>query len=266
MKNLRIALIQSDICFGHPDQNYIHMEQKIKMACEQGTDLILLPELWTTAYDLTRIHEIGDRNGERTKAFLGRLSKQYGVTLVGGSIAEIKDQNVYNTIYTYDPNGELIAEYRKIHLFRLMDEEKYLTAGDQLSSFTLRDTKFGLAICYDLRFPELTRSYALSGCKVLILPAEWPHPRLHHWRTLSQARAIENQIYVVACNRVGKAGATHFFGHSLVVDPWGEVLIEGSEEEEILHAEINLQLVDEIRNRIPVFADRRAELYKMQDN
>ncbi|HBI05283.1 MAG TPA: carbon-nitrogen hydrolase, partial [Paenibacillaceae bacterium] len=115
---------------------------------------------------------------------------------------------------------------------------------------------------YDIRFPELARSYALDGAGILVNSAEWPHPRLNHWRTLMQARAIENQMYVVACNRVGISGKTEFCGHSMVIDPWGEILVEGGEEEAILIAEIDLTLIEEVRGKIPVFADRRPDLYK----
>jgi predicted amidohydrolase len=119
----------------------------------------------------------------------------------------------------------------------------------------------GLTICYDLRFPELFRRYALAGAKLIFVPAEWPHPRLMHWQTLLRARAIENQLFVVACNRVGVVGKTHFCGHSAVIDPWGETIVEGDESEMLLTAEIDLGLVDDVRQRIPIFADRRPEIY-----
>lgn len=166
-----------------------------------------------------------------------------------------------NTIYVFDRQGNEAAEYSKIHLFRLMDEEKHLVSGDRVGEFTVEGVPAGMMICYDIRFPELARRLALVGAKILFVPAEWPHPRLHHWRTLLQARAIENQMYVVACNRVGVSGSTEFFGHSMVIDPWGEVIAEGGESEEIIHASVSLDLVDEVRTRIPVFEDRRPQLY-----
>ena len=119
----------------------------------------------------------------------------------------------------------------------------------------------GVCICYDIRFPEMARSLALSGAKVLFVSAEWPHPHLHHWRTLLMARAIENQMYVVACNTVGESGDTSFFGHSMIIDPWGEIVVEGGEGEEIVIGEVSISLVDEIRSRIPIFEDRRPEIY-----
>jgi len=118
-----------------------------------------------------------------------------------------------------------------------------------------------MMICYDIRFPELARKLALSGAKILFVPAEWPHPRLHHWRSLLIARAIENQMYVCGINRVGRDAANVFCGHSMIVDPWGEVIAEADETETIISAAVDLARPDEVRSRIPVFRDRRPELY-----
>lgn len=261
MSKVRVGLIQSDIAFGNPDANYAAFGEKMKEAVKQKAEFIILPEMWTTAYDLKRIQEIGDPEGKRTKEFLQTFAREHDVTIVGGSIAQIKDGKVYNTAYAVNNKGEVVAEYSKIHLFRVMHEDKYLTGGNQFASFPYKNTKVGMTICYDIRFPELARRYALDGAGILVNSAEWPHPRLHHWRTLMQARAIENQMFVIACNRVGISGKTEFFGHSMVVDPWGEIIAEGGEDEEILIAEIDLNLIEEVRNKIPVFSDRREDMY-----
>jgi predicted amidohydrolase len=148
-----------------------------------------------------------------------------------------------------------------VHLYRLMKEDLCLTAGAQTTIVELPWAPAGLAICYDLRFPELFRKYALAGARMVILPAEWPRPRLAHWRTLLRARAIENQMYVIACNRVGGTSGDQFPGHSAIVDPWGRAIVEGGEDEEVLTAEINLDEVTSFRKLIPVFEDRRPDLY-----
>ena len=261
MSHQRVALIQSDIVFGDPAANYRIFAEKMKRAVEKKATLLILPEMWTTGYDLKRIQEIGDPEGNQTKAFLQSFAKENQVTIVGGSVAEIKDGKVNNATYVVNPEGKIVAEYRKIHLFGIMKENQYLAGGEEIATFPLEETKAGVTICYDIRFPELARLYALQGAGILVNSAEWPHPRLHHWRTLLQARAIENQMFVIACNRVGKSGRTQFCGHSMVIDPWGEVLVEGGEEEEILVADIDLSLIAEVRNKIPVFADRRPDLY-----
>ncbi|MFC3769264.1 carbon-nitrogen family hydrolase [Paenibacillus sp. GCM10012303] len=262
-QQLKVAILQMDIAIGEPENNFAKLSELLESCvhAESKPDVIVFPEMWNTGYALDRIREIGDRNGDRTKAFISAFCRKHGVNIVAGSVAELDGDQVRNTIYAFDREGREAGEYSKIHLFRLMDEEKYLTAGDTLGKLELDGVPAGMMICYDIRFPELSRRLALDGVKVLFVPAEWPHPRLHHWRTLLTARAIENQMYVVACNRVGTSGTTSFFGHSMVIDPWGEILTEGDESEQILTAELDLTVVDKVRATIPVFADRRPELY-----
>ncbi|SDC75960.1 Carbon-nitrogen hydrolase [Paenibacillus sp. UNCCL117] len=259
-----VALLQMDIAIGEPERNYGKLELLLKQAVdhEQKPDVIVIPEMWNTGYALDRIHELADPAGERTRAMLSDFSGKHQVNILGGSIAEKRADGVYNTTYAFDREGREIGSYSKIHLFRLMDEEKYLKSGASLGQLELDGISAGAMICYDIRFPELARKLALGGAKLLFVPAEWPNPRLHHWRTLLQARAIENQMFVIACNRVGISGTTEFFGHSMVIDPWGEVLAEGDGAESIVRATINLDLVDEVRSRIPIFEDRRPALYE----
>ncbi|UUZ96028.1 carbon-nitrogen family hydrolase [Paenibacillus sp. P25] len=223
-KQWKLALLQMDIAIGEPERNFARLEQLLQEATEheERPDVIIIPEMWNTGYALERIHELADRNGERTEAPLAGCSRKYGVNIIGGSVADKREGGVFNTIYAFDREGRKIQDYSKIHLFRLMDEEKFLQSGDRVGSLELDGTPAGMMICYDIRFPELARRLALGGARVLFVPAEWPKPRLHHWRTPLTARAIENQMYVVACNRVGISGTTEFFGHSMVIDPWGK--------------------------------------------
>ena len=261
-----LALIQSDIILGDPRMNQQHLEAMMEhaLSADVKPDVIVLPELWNTGYALERIHEIASPPKGELRAWLGAFAAKNGVSLVAGSVAERgADGLVRNTMYVYDRTGQETCEYSKIHLFRLMQEEKHLTEGHKTVTFVLDGTVAGASICYDIRFPELSRTLALAGAKVQFVSAQWPNPRLHHWRTLLMARAIENQMYVVACNRVGTSGKDHFFGHSMIIDPWGEVIAEGGEEEEIVAAPIRLSLVDEVRSRIPVFEDRRTDLYRL---
>ncbi|WP_397376359.1 carbon-nitrogen family hydrolase [Paenibacillus vietnamensis] len=261
---MRLALLQMHIEAGNPEANFAKLSAMLEEAVNGGEkpDVILFPEMWNTGYALTEIETLADKEGARTKAFLSAFSQKHGVHIIGGSIAELKDGKVLNTIYVFDREGNVTSDYSKIHLFRLMDEEKYLAAGDKPGKLQLEGEEAGMMICYDIRFPELARKLALGGAKLLFVPAEWPHPRLHHWRTLLTARAIENQMYVVACNRTGESGDTRFFGHSLVLDPWGETVAEAGEEETIVRAEIDLSLVDAVRAKIPVFEDRRPTIYE----
>jgi len=260
---MRIAVIQMDIAVGEPEVNRKRALEKMEEAvsAEAKPDVLLLPEMWNTGYSLENVTEIADANGEPTKALFSEFAKRHSVNIVAGSVANRTERGVLNTIFVFDRKGEVTAEYSKLHLFRLMEEEKYLTQGSTVGSFEVDGEQAGMMICYDIRFPELARKIALNGAKVLFLPAEWPHPRLHHWRTLIQARAIENQMFVVAANRVGESRGTAFFGHSMIVSPWGEVLAEGEEDETILTAEIDISEVERVRRTIPVFQDRRPEVY-----
>jgi len=142
-----------------------------------------------------------------------------------------------------------------------MDEEKWLAPGEKLELVESDWGLTGLGVCYDLRFPELFRHYALRGARLVLLPAEWPARRAYHWQTLLRARAIENQMFLAGCNRVGESKGEVFGGGSAVIDPWGEAVVEGGSAETLLTAEIDLDQVDTVRSRIPVFKDRRPEIY-----
>lgn len=250
-----------DIAFGDPNKNYQHAEKLIENAMKDNPDIIVLPELWTTGYDLTRLDKIADRNAEKTIDFLKKAAKKYQVHFVGGSVANRGDQGVKNTLLIISNEGELVHKYNKLHLFKLMDEHLYLEAGEEKGLFKLDNLNFGGVICYDIRFPEWIRAHTAAGTEALFVVAEWPAPRLAHWRSLLIARAIENQCFVIACNRAGSDPNNKFAGHSMIIDPWGEVIAEAGPSEEILTAVIELDLVKDIRRQIPIFEDRRPDLY-----
>ena len=258
---MRIGCIQLNIGFGKVEENYERAEKFIREAASQGAEIIVLPEMWNTGYALEKLDELADVNGERTKAFLSSLAKQLGVHIVGGSVAVKRDDKFYNTMYTFNNEGELVGEYSKAHLFRLMDEHLYLQAGSEMNRFALGDIEAAGVICYDIRFPEWLRSHALAGAKVLFVPAQWPTPRIDHWKTLLQARAIENQCFVIAVNRIARK-VENFNGQSMIIQPWGEVLWTGADDEELAIIDVDFSIVDEVRGRIPVYDDRRPELYE----
>ncbi|HEK9099396.1 carbon-nitrogen family hydrolase [Bacillus pfraonensis] len=259
---MKVACIQMDIAFGNVKINIENAKKKIEEAMQGNPDIIVLPELWTTGYDLERVPEIADGDGIQTKQLLSEWAQQYCVNIVGGSIAKQTKHGVMNTMYTVNREGKLQSEYSKVHLFQLMNEHNYLIAGDKTGEFTLDGVQCGGVICYDIRFPEWLRVHTVRGVNVLFVVAEWPLVRLAHWRLLLQARAIENQCYVVACNRAGEDPNNVFAGHSLIVNPWGEIVAEAGEEESILYGNVELEKIKEVRKGIPVFADRRPELYK----
>lgn len=258
---IKIACLQLDIAFGNPAENEQRVEKEIEKIAKDRPDIIVLPELWTTGYDLTRLDEIADEGGARTKAFIQKLAKTHHVNIVAGSVAKKTANGVTNTMYVADRNGAIVGEYSKLHLFQLMNEHLYLQSGKKMGLFTLENTQCAGVICYDIRFPEWVRAHMVQGAEVLFVVAEWPLPRLSHWRTLLAARAIENQCYVIACNRAGSDPNNVFAGHSLVIDPWGEIVVEASEQPCTLTAQIDLAKVNEVRKQIPIFADRRIADY-----
>ncbi|VAW31618.1 Aliphatic amidase AmiE [hydrothermal vent metagenome] len=256
-----ISLGQMDVKLGDPVANWHTVQQMAVEAARRGSDLIVLPELWSTGYDLENAASYATRTDEGMFAQVAALAQELHIEILGSCLSLLEEGQFGNTAVYFDANGRSLGEYSKLHLFRLMQEEQYLTAG---AAPTLVETAWGragLSICYDLRFPEFFRHYALAGAQVVFLPAEWPYPRLAHWRTLLRARAIENQMFVVACNRVGSSKGSHFFGHSCIVDPWGEIVVEAGEDEMLLTAVIDIGKVAEVRAKIPVFKDRRSDIY-----
>ena len=252
-----------DVTFGDPEANMKAIKKKVQQIHnESSIDILVLPELWNTGYDLSRLTDIGDWQGEKTQAFLSDLATQYNISVVGGSISKTTEDGATNTLYAYDRKGENLIEYSKAHLFQLMDEHHYLKSGNEQGSFTIEGLPSSGIICYDLRFPEWIRTHTSKGAEVLFVVAQWPKVRVDHWRALLISRAIENQCYVVACNRVGSDPKTEFGGHSMVINPWGDVISEAGTEETLLTATIDSSEVKKIRKQIPIFQDRRPEIYE----
>ncbi|YCI75015.1 carbon-nitrogen family hydrolase [Bacillus sp. R1-10] len=257
----KIACIQMDIAFGQPDINFQVAEQWMEKAARSEPDIVILPELWTTGYDLTRLNEIADQEAEKTIEFLKTQAQKHQIHVIGGSIAKKTSKGIYNTMIIIDKHGKLIKEYDKLHLFQLMDEHHFLQPGEKDGLFTLDEKICAGFVCYDIRFPEWQRAHTVQGAEVLFVTAEWPKPRLDHWRALLISRAIENQAYVVAVNRTGSDVNNIFAGHSLIIDPWGNIISEAGEGNELLTGTLDFNKVTEARNKIPVFEDRRPDFY-----
>lgn len=256
---ITIALAQIDIGLGRVEENLTKAKEMVSRAREEGAQVILFPELWSTGYDLGRMEE----HAMATEGLLLRLSQlaEERLIYIIGSLITKKGENYFNTATIFSSEGQMVGEYDKGHLFPPLEEDRHFSPGWSTPLFDLPWGKTALAICYDLRFPELFRRYTLAGAKIVFLPSEWPYPRLEHWRVLLRARAIEDQIFLVACNRVGEAKGYRFVGHSAICDPRGERVIEGGEEEALLVATIDLDLVEEVRCQLPFLGDRREDLY-----
>lgn len=260
MAKLVISLAQMNIALGDSKKNTAQMERLSAEAARRGSHMVVFPELWSTGCAWDQARELSSALNSGTFSDMSGAAVQNKISVVG-SILEKRGLESSNSAAFFAPNGRMLGVYRKIHLFRLMDEDKYLQPGGASLAMDLPWGNTALAICYDLRFPELFRRYAVDGAKMVVIPAMWPIERVEHWRALLVARAIENQMYVVACNAAGLTGSTTFGGHSMIVDPWGKIVIEGGESPMLLTAEIEMDVVDEIRKRIRVFEDRRSDLY-----
>ncbi|AHI54870.1 carbon-nitrogen family hydrolase [Listeria ivanovii] len=257
----KLALCQTDVAFKYPDANYARMEKAVVEAAKNGADVAILPEMWNTGYALSELSGLADLNGERTKEFLTNLAEKHQIAIIGGSVAISEGSKFSNTMYAFDRYGGLLSSYKKVHLFQLMNEHLFIEAGNDTNLFRLNDVSCAGFICYDIRFPEWIRKHTSEGSEVLFISAQWPAERITQWKQLLIARAIENQAFIVAVNRVGDDPQNHFNGHSLVIDPLGNVVAQAGEGEENLYAEIDLSLVAETRGIIPIFTDRRPELY-----
>jgi predicted amidohydrolase len=252
-QRLRVAAIQMEVCSGEPRKNMVRAEAMLNEAARGGAQAALLPELWTTGYALDSFAQIAEECAGMTLDFLRNEAKQLKMAIVGGSFPTKGDDGVYSTCYVIGPDGEVLSQYSKEHLFPLLNEPQYLRPGRPGDVADTPLGKWSTLICFDIRFPESARQLAYRGSRVLWVPAEWPQPRLEHWRTLLRARAIENQLFVVAANRTGQGDNTIWGGHSTIIDPWGNILAEAGDEEVVLVADLEMGLVDEVRGRIPCF-------------
>jgi omega-amidase len=257
---LTISLAQMEFRFGDVETNFDRAAAWISEAAGRGSDLVLLPELWASGYDLENWVQYATPLGAGAFKRVADLARQHQIA-IGSSLLEEKNGRAYNTFVLYGPAGETWGVYRKVHRFRLLEEEKWLGAGDQLVLAQAPWGPVGLSICYDLRFPELFRPYAVAGSCLTLIVAEWPARRVAHWSKLLQARAIENQMFVAGVNKVGKSHGAKLGGCSAIVDPWGVLLVEGADAAALLTAGIDLRDAEKARRYIPVMRDRQPDIY-----
>jgi predicted amidohydrolase len=257
----KISLAQFEVQIGKPEQNFKTALRHIEHAARSGSSIILLPELWSSGYDLQHASSYTTINQEIISE-LKSLSAKYHLA-IGGSYITCDESGCRNTFLITLPDKSVTHPYHKVHLFRLLDEDQYLQPGDQYLLVDFNWGKAGLAICYDLRFPELFRFYSRQGASCVLIVAQWGAKRAEHWRTFLKARAIENQLFVAGVNAIGMIGNTPLAGYSAVVSPWGDVLAEGSpNQDELITVELNFDLMDEVKQHLNSGQDRRDDLYK----
>lgn len=258
--NHKVAVAQFEIKIGSPDVNIDKGLAFIDQAIQKNAQLILLPELWTSGYDLDKCDRYIHLN-QQILVELHSCANQNNIVIGGSYITQ--DRNGFkNSFLLIEPGEQTETTYHKVHLFRLLKETQYFVPG---SDVVLKDTplgRVGLAICYDVRFPELFRAYCREHVEIILVSAEWGIQRDEHWRTLLRARAIENQAFVIAANAVGPLFETQCAGYSAVIDPWGVVLAEaGSSEERLLMAEIDTDEIKIAEHKLASREDARNEIY-----
>ena len=246
---MKVSIAQFKSELGDIEKNFSTAARLIEAA--QNSDVIILPELWTTGYYPVPVENFADIDGLRTKKFLCAAAKKFDVNIIGGSVIVSSSGKIFNRCIVANRCGEIVATYNKTHLFSFAQENEVFSAGDKISTVELDGVKCGLAICYDLRFPEFFRKIALAGAEIIFIPAAWSLKRLTPRQILTKARAIENQVFIVIANSSGK---------SEIVNPRGEVLVESGRGEEILTAEINLNERAEIIGAMNLLADRNVNV------
>lgn len=261
---IKIGLLQMNVEMGNPRANFAKAKSMIEQAMEKEPDVLVLPETWDCGFFPANVAELADPDGAAVKDFLGNLAKQYGVNIVGGTTACKIGPDLFNRCHVFDRQGRVAAVYDKIHGFSLSGEPGIFRMGNSLAHFTLDGLSCAVAVCYDIRFPELIRRNALQGCDLLFIPAAWPKVRNTHWVRLNQARAIENQFYVAAVNQAGRSGNTLFAGQSLLLDPWGEDICHLEDDEEIAFGRVDTDVIREVRSTINVFMDRRPDIDRVE--
>jgi len=255
---VRAAAIQFNITLGQVETNLTKALSALNRASQQGAQLAVLPEMWSTGYDYQHLPELAQQTPGIVQQLCQATAKS-GMVVVG-SLPEAQDGTIFNTAYVID-RGETVGSYRKLHLFSTMREDEFLGAGDKALVAETSVGKLGITICYDLRFPELFRKLALEGAEIICIPAEWPKPRQEHWKTLLRARAIENQLFVVAANCCGLQGKFDFFGLSQLISPLGNILQMAGETETELIADFDFAEMEKYRAQIKTLQDRRADIY-----
>lgn len=255
---MRASLIQIDVNEGESVES--RRRRVAALVREQAeADLVVLPELWTTgAFAYERFATEAEPLEGPTYEAMAKAASDAGVWLHAGSIPERDpDGPLYNTALVFSPSGDLTAVYRKIHRFGFDKGEAVLMgAGQELVTARLPGTTLGVATCYDLRFPELFRGLVDAGAETMVVSAGWPERRRAHWTLLAQARAVENQAFVLACGTAGTHAGVPQAGHSIVVDPWGEVLAEAGAGEEVLTVDLDPAKVAATREQFPALKDR----------
>jgi predicted amidohydrolase len=261
---MKIAVAQISCSLGDPEANLVKVRDFARRAKELGAELIVFPEMTDTGYSMPVIRAHANHWNSGFVPGLQETARDLSIAIISG-VSERADSSIYNSQVFINSHGDIPAKYRKTHLYAVspVEEQTCFAPGNCFASFELGGLGFGFSICYDLRFPEMYRKLATEqNVGAFIISSAWPFPRVEHFRTLAMARAIENQSYVIASNRVGRDDDLWFCGSSAIIDPRGVMIAAASaDREELIHADVSEELVLSVRSRVESFAHRRQDLY-----
>ena len=271
MNNVKIGLIQMRV-ENNKKENLLKAAQLIEKISAEKPDIVILPEMFSCPYNSYNFPLYAEEEEDYSFNFLSNIAKTNNIYLVAGSIPEKYKNKIYNTSYVFDRQGEKIGKHRKIHLFDIdiknkqkFKESDTLSAGDEVTVFDTEFGKIGLCICYDFRFPELSRLMVNKGAKAIIVPASFNMTTgPAHWEIMFRSRAIDNQVYTIGCSPARDYNYSYIsYGHSLIVSPFGEVLTELNDEENLITYTIDLDYVNKVREELPLLHHRRHDLYEL---
>lgn len=256
LEKFKAGILQFDVEVGNISHNISKVEDSIAHFSALNVKLLVLPEMFSCGFDNDRL----TAHAKITPNILDRLSekaKKHDM-VIAGSLPEPGDSEdkIYNTLYVIDRNGEIVGTYRKIHMFSLTREKDFFASGERVVVCETSLCPIGLMTCYDLRFPEMCRILANDGAYAVILPAQWPITRIDHWDILLRARAVENQIFMIAANRVGIVNGLEYGGHSQIVSPMGNILTLAEKGENLLFAELDFKELEAYRKKFSIIEDR----------
>ncbi len=270
---MKIALIQMGGAATN-DENLKNAVKKINEAASNGAQIIVLPEMFSCPYKASNFPIFAQKDGEKNWTALSKAAKKNNVYLIAGSMPEREGEKIYNTSYVFDRNGKQIAKHRKMHLFdcdipggAFFHESETLTAGNEVTVFDTEYGKIGLMICFDIRFPELSRLMVEHGAKMIFVPAAFNMTSgPNWWEIMFRVRAADNQVYMAGCSPARDEKASYVaWGHSIVVDPFGKVLNQLDEKESILYQEIDLAEVENFRQQYKILKLRRLDIYQLTE-